>query len=115
MLIGATRTQNAGIIGETIDLDLVHTGDVCPSQLVYELISYLVLNKRRDANDEPRLNLFGQLKRIARLWLDGYLVCKGGIFPAQLKYKMLADLACDWRYPTASARSGASICRISSA
>ncbi|WP_020505565.1 BPTD_3080 family restriction endonuclease [Lamprocystis purpurea] len=94
-LIGATRTQNAGIIGATVDLDLVHTGDVRPSQMVYELTSYLVLNKWRDANDEPRLNLFGQLKRIARQWLDGYLVCKGGTFPAQLKYKMLADMACE--------------------
>ena len=94
-LIGATRTRNAGIIGETIDLDLVHTGDVRPSQMVYELTSYLVLNKWRDANDEPRLALFGQLKRITRQWLEGYLVCKGGTFPAQLKYKMLADMACE--------------------
>jgi len=39
--------------------------------------------------------LFGQLKRIAKQWLDGYLVCKGGTYPAQLKYKMLADMACD--------------------
>jgi len=94
-LVGATRTLNAGIIGETVDLDLVHTREVRPSQLVYELTSYLVLNKWRDANDEPRLNLFGQLKRVTREWLDGYLVCKGGTFPAQLKYKMLADLACE--------------------
>jgi len=33
------------------------------------------------------------LKRIAKLWLDNYLVCKGGTYPAQLKYKMLADMA----------------------
>nr|WP_295386619.1 hypothetical protein [uncultured Thiodictyon sp.] len=36
-LVGATKTQNAGIIGETVDLDLAHTGDVRPSQMVYEL------------------------------------------------------------------------------
>ena len=42
----------------------------------------------------PKLHLFGQLKRIAKQWLDGYLVCKGGTYPAQLKYKMLADMAC---------------------
>jgi type III restriction enzyme len=94
-LVGATQTRNAGIIGATVDLNLVHTGDVRPSQIVYELTSYLVLSKWRDANGDPRLNLFGQLKRIARLWLDGYLDCKGGTFPAQLKYKMLADMACE--------------------
>ncbi len=93
-LVGATETRNSGIIGQPVDLNLVHTGDVRPSQVVYELTSYLVLSKYRDANGEPELHLFGQLKRIARQWLDGYLVCKGGTYPAQLKYKMLADMAC---------------------
>ena len=94
-LVGATETRNSGIIGETVDLNLAHTGHVRPAQVVYELTSHLVLSKWRDANDEPQLHLFGQLKRIARQWLDGYLVCKGGTTPAQLKYKMLADMACE--------------------
>ncbi|MBL8422059.1 MAG: DEAD/DEAH box helicase family protein [Candidatus Accumulibacter phosphatis] len=94
-LVGATETHNSGIIGETVDLTLAHTGHVRQAQVVYELTSHLVLSKWRDANDEPQLHLFGQLKRIARQWLDGYLVCKGGTTPAQLKYKMLADMACE--------------------
>ena len=94
-LVGATETQNAGIIGEKVDLNLVHTGDVRPSQVLYELVSHLVLTKWRDPGEDPKLHLFGQLKRIARQWLDGYLVCEGGTYPAQLKYKMLADMACE--------------------
>jgi len=94
-LVGATETRNSGIIGEPLDLTLKHTADVRPSQVVFELTSHLVLTKWRDPNDEPRLNLFGQLKRIAKEWVDGYLVCKGGTYPAQLKYKMLADMACE--------------------
>ncbi len=94
-LVGATETQNSGIIGERVDLNLVHTGDVRPSQVLYELTSHLVLNKWRDPDGNPKLYLFGQLKRIAKQWVDGYLVCKGGTYPAQLKYKMLADMACD--------------------
>ncbi|MEO8342308.1 MAG: DEAD/DEAH box helicase family protein [Gallionella sp.] len=94
-LIGATTTINSAIIGETVDLNLVHTGDVRPSQVIYELTSHLLLTKFCDANGEPLLNLFGQLKRIAREWIEGYLVCKGGTYPAQLKYKMLADMACE--------------------
>ena len=94
-LVGATQTQNAGIIGETVDLTLVHTNDIRPSQVLYELTSHLVLSKWREPGEDPKVNLFGQLKRVARQWLDGYLVCKGGTFPAQLKYKMLADMACD--------------------
>lgn len=94
-LVGATETQNAGIIGERADLNLVHTGDIRPSQVLYELVSHLVLTKWRDPGEEPKLHLFGQLKRITRQWLEGYLVCKGGTYPAQLRYKMLADMACE--------------------
>lgn len=94
-LVGATETQNSGIIGERADLNLVHTGDVRPSQVLYELTSHLVLNKWRDPGQDAQVQLFGQLKRIAKQWLDGYLVCKGGTYPAQLKYKMLADMACN--------------------
>src|SRR5947209_4269268 len=92
---GATETQNSGIIGERADLNLVHTGDVRPSQVLYELTSHLILNRWRDPGEDAKLHLFGQLKRIAKQWLDGYLVCKGGTYPAQLKYKMLADMACN--------------------
>ncbi|HZP15998.1 MAG TPA: hypothetical protein VFA96_09270, partial [Nocardioides sp.] len=94
-LVGATETRNSGIIGEPVDLNLVHTGDVRPSQVLYELVSHLILTKWREPGEDPRLYLFGQLKRIARQWLDGYLVCKGGTYPAQLKYKLLADMACE--------------------
>ena len=94
-LVGATETRNSGIIGETVDLNLVHTRDVRPSQIIYELTSHLLLTKYRDANGEPQLHLFGQLKRIVKQWFDEKcLVCKGGTYPAQLKYKMLADMAC---------------------
>jgi len=94
-LVGATETQNSGIIGEKVDLNLVHTGDVRPSQVLYELTSHLVLNKWRDPGEAPKLHLFGQLKRIAKQWLDAYLVCKGGTYPAQLSYITLADMACE--------------------
>ena len=94
-LVGATHVQQAGIIGATVDLNLMHTGDVRPSAILYDLTSHLVLTKWRDPNGEARLQLFGQLKQIARQWMDGYLVCKGGTYPAQLKYKVLADMACE--------------------
>src|SRR5437870_64143 len=92
-LVGATETRNSGIIGEQVDLNLVHTGDVRPSQVLYELTSHLVLYKWREPDQPPQLHLFGQLKRIAKQWLDTCLVCKGGTYPAQLKYKTLADTA----------------------
>lgn len=94
-LVGATETLNSGIIGESVDLTLVHTGEVRTPQVVYELTAHLVKSKWRDANGDPQLPLFGQLKRITRDWVENYLVCKGGAFPAQLRYKMLADMAAE--------------------
>ncbi len=94
-LVGPTINENAGIIGQPVELNLVHTGTVRPSQVVYDLTSHLLLTKFRDADDQPRLYLFGQLKRLVKQWIDGYLKCSTGTYPAQLKYKMLADMACN--------------------
>ena len=94
-LVGATKTKNAGIIGESIDLNLVHTGDVRDSQVLFELTKNLLMSRFRDKEGQPRLYLFGQLKGICRQWLENHLICKGGTFPAQLSYKVLADMACE--------------------
>lgn len=94
-LVGATETQASGIIGESVNMSLMHTGDVRLSQVLYELTSHLVLHKWRMPDEAPQLQLFGQLKRIAKQWIDGYLHCKGGTYPAQLKYKVLADTAAE--------------------
>ncbi len=94
-LVGAALVENAGIIGESVNLNLEHTGDVRPSQVVFELASHLLFTRWRDPNEAPKLHLFGQLKRISKQWLDGYLNCSGGTYPAQLQYKTLADMACE--------------------
>ena len=93
-LIGATETKNAGIIGESVDLNLAHTRDVRPSQVVYALTAHLLSTKFRDADGDPCLHLFGQLKRIVHEWVGSRLVCKGGANPSQLAYRTIADMAC---------------------
>lgn len=94
-LIGPSITQNAGIIGETVDLSLVHLEDMRPSTLLFHVTQRLLYTKWRDPGEEPKLHLFGQLKRITKQWLDNYLECKGGTYPALLMYQELADMACD--------------------
>lgn len=92
---GASRTTNSGIIGESADMNLEHLKDVRPSTLVFHLTNRLLNTKWRDPGDEPKLHLFGQLKRIVKQWLDTCLVCEGGTFPAQLLYQEWADRACN--------------------
>ena len=94
-LVGPSRTRNEGIIGQGIDLNLVHTRETRRSTVVYHLTKQLLETKWRDSADDPKLYLFGQLKRITRRWLDNHLVCKGGTYPAQLMYLALADRACE--------------------
>lgn len=94
-LVGPSVTRNEGIIGEGVDLTLVHTGDLRHSTLLFHLTKRLLYTKWRDPGEEPKLYLFGQLKRITRQWLDQCLVCKGGTYPAQLMYLSLADMACE--------------------
>ncbi len=93
--VGPTETENRGIIGEGVDMNLIHTGDLRQSTLLYNLTRHLIFNQWRDANEEPKLHLFGQLKAITRQWLDEYLQCTEGTFPAQLMYQDLADQACE--------------------
>ena len=94
-LVGPSRTLNQGIIGEGVDLNLVHTRALRRSTLLFHLAKRLLETKWRDPGEAPKLHLFGQLKRITRQWLDGHLVCKGGTYPAQLMYQELADVACE--------------------
>src|SRR5258708_31592278 len=94
-LVGPSITRNSGIIGEGVDMGLKHLGDMRPSTLVFHVTQRLLYTKWRDPGEEPKLYLFGQLKRITKQWLDNSLVCKGDTYPAQLVYQELADMACN--------------------
>ncbi|WP_413783984.1 BPTD_3080 family restriction endonuclease [Pseudomonas amygdali] len=93
-MVGATKTHNAGIIGEAVEMDIKHLGDVRQSTLLMELTKHLLFQHWRDQGQDAPIALFGQLKRIVRQWLDDCLECKGGTYPAQLMYRELADKAC---------------------
>jgi len=94
-IVGPSVTRNAGIIGEGVDLNIKHLGDMRPSTLVFQLTQRLLYTKWRDPGEEPKLHLFGQLKRITKQWIDTCLVCKGDTYPALLMYQELADMACN--------------------
>ena len=94
-LVGPTTTQNSGIIGESINLNLEHTKDMRVSTLLFHLTEHLLYTKFRDPNGDPKLHLFGPLKGIARKWLENCLRCKGNTYPAQLMYLELKIMACE--------------------
>ena len=77
-----------------------------PSTLLMNLTRHLLFTKWRDPGQEPKLHLFGQLKRITRQWLDTCLECRGGTYPAMLMYQQLADDACERIHAGINASSG---------
>ena len=95
-LVGDTITHNQGIVGEGVDLTVEHLGDMRRSSILFHLAHHLLYRKFRDPGEEPRLHLFGQLKSIARQWMDGgYLRCTGDTQEAQVLYREIADMACE--------------------
>jgi type III restriction enzyme len=105
MLVGPSVTHNQGILGEGVELNVKHLDDMRQSTILFQLAKHLLYTCYRDPGEEPKLYLFGQLKRIVRQWLDGgYLRCTGGTSPAQLIYQEIADMACD-RIKTAIEKS----------
>ena len=94
-LVGPSKTRVEGIIGEGVDINLGHLDELRRATLLYHLTKRLIETKWRDTGDDPKLHLFGQLKRITAGWLDDHLVCKGGTYPALLMYQELADMACE--------------------
>jgi type III restriction enzyme len=95
-LVGSTKVQNEGIVGEGVTLTVEHLKDMRSATIVFHLAKHLLFSKYRDPGSEPKLHLFGQLKRIVRQWIDeGYLTCAGGTYPAQVLYREIADLACE--------------------
>jgi type III restriction enzyme len=94
-LVGPSITKNEGIVGEGIELSMEHLDDMRISTVLFHLTKRLVYTKWRDAGEDPKLHLFGQLKRITKQWLDTCLVCKGDTKPAQLLYAEMGNMACE--------------------
>ncbi len=94
-LVGPSVTKNQGIVGAGVDLTVEHLKDVRYSSIPFHLAQHLVMAKYRDPGEPPKMHLFGQLKRIARQWLDTSLVCSGGTHPAQLIYPEIRDIAAE--------------------
>lgn len=94
-LVGPSITRNSGIIGKSEDMNLEHLEDMRSSTLLFNLTTRLIYTKWRDSGEEPKLFLFGQLKRITKEWIDNYLVCEGDTYPGLLIYQELADMACN--------------------
>jgi type III restriction enzyme len=94
-LVGATVTNNQGIIGEGVNLTIERIKDPRKSTIIMNLAKHLVYTKYRDADELPKTYLIMPLKMLVREWLDQCLICKGGTNHGLLAYREIADMACE--------------------
>ncbi len=95
-LVGPSITQNAGIIGEGVDLNLVHTGRPAPLDAALPPhpapALHQVARPRRRAQAAPVRPAQAHHPAVARrpAWS-----ARAAPIPAQLMYQELADMACE--------------------
>jgi len=94
-LVGATVTNNQGIIGEGVNLTIERIKDPRKSTVIMNLAKHLVYTKYRDADELPKTHLIMPMKKLVREWLDQCLICKGGTNHGVLAYREIADMACE--------------------
>lgn len=94
-MVGPTETENAGIIGQAADLNIENMAEIRDKTVLMYLTKYLLEGHFRDGDGQPKLYLYGQLKKIASDWMRDYFECAASTYPAQLLYKTFADLACE--------------------
>lgn len=76
--VGPSIVQNEGIVGEGVELTPEIIESTRPSELSYHIAKRLLFTRYRDEGQDPPMNLFGDLQRIARRWIsEGYLTAKG--------------------------------------
>jgi type III restriction enzyme len=98
-LVGPCKVRLEGIVGKGHDLDMSTFDNMRPSSISYHLAKHLMTTRFRDHGEELPVNLFGDIKRVVRRWLEeGYLVCQGGTKPGQITYLEIADQAAERIY-----------------
>jgi type III restriction enzyme len=92
--VGPCRVLLQGIVGEGVEITPAVLDAVRPSEISYHLAKHLLFNQFCESSEPPRMHLFGQIKRVAKRWIEeGYLVCLGGTKPAMVTYREIADEA----------------------
>ena len=98
-MVGPGQTLMEGIVGEGVMISAAEAQAKRPSTIAFDLAKHLLYKYFKDEDGEPKLHLFGQVKRIARRWIDeGYLVCKGDTGKWMLEYLDVANQATERIY-----------------
>ena len=90
-LVGATRTTNAGIIGEEADFNLDHLSAKRNTEIAFKLANRIVQRHFTEDGEIANPALVMEMRKIVRRWMSDHLVLKGDTQLAQLLYHDIAD------------------------
>ena len=97
--VGPGQTLMEGIVGEGVMISVAEAQAKRPSTIAFDLAKVVLYKYFKDEDGEPKLHLFGQIKRIARQWLnEGYLDCKGDTGSWMLEYPNIGNQAAERIY-----------------
>ena len=91
-MVGPTRTENRGIVGEGVIITAERLRETRLQQVSYQLTAHLLQNQLREPGETGRPHLFPQLKAIVDRWLNEYLHCDLDTWPAQALYPNIANM-----------------------
>ena len=98
-MVGPGQTLMEGIVGEGVMISAAEAQSKRPSTIAFDLAKLILYKYFKDEDGEPKLHLFGQIKRIARQWIDeDYLVCKGDTGKWMLEYLDIGNQATERIY-----------------
>ena len=98
-MVGPGQTLMEGIVGEGVMISAAEAQAKRPSTIAFDLAKHLMYKYFKDEDGEPKLHLFGAIKRVARQWIDeGYLKCVGDTGPWMLEYLNVANQAAERIY-----------------
>ena len=92
--LGPSETENEGIVGQGVSLNIGRLEAKRRSTLLFYLAKHLLQTTWCDELGNPKYHLFGQLKGIAREWIDHHLVCPQGTSIAHLFSEQVLAQAC---------------------
>ena len=94
--VGPGQTLMAGIVGENVTISAAKAKEKRSSTIAFELSKHLLHKYYTDKDQQPKMYLFGDIKRIVRQWIDGgYLECRGDTGKWMLEYPPIADQAAE--------------------
>ena len=93
-LVDPSITRNEGMIGQGVGLGLKPLESMRRTTVLDHLTQRLLERNWCDDEGQPKHYLFGQLRAITQQWMDDYLVCENGTYPAQILHHEPLELAC---------------------